>query len=82
MPINFSINQRVRVKKSSGSGKTPSESVRGTEGKIAEQLMTEWSGTLLELEDGESRLLYVEFDSGNTEAISVDWLEAISAQSN
>ena len=78
MQIKFSINQRVRVKTSDGSGKTPPESTRGAEGKIAEQLMSDWAGTLLALEDGETRLLYVELDNGTTEAISVDWLEAIS----
>ena len=80
MQIKFSVNQRVRVKISGGSGKTPSESFRGAEGKIAEQLMDDWADTLLALEEGEIRLLYVELDNGSTEAISVEWLEAISSQ--
>ena len=78
MQIKFSINQRVRVKTSNGSGKTPPESTRGAEGKIAEQLMSDWSGTLLALEPEETRLLYVELDNGSTEAISEDWLEPIN----
>ena len=78
MQIKFSVNQRVRVKTSNGSGKTPPESTRGAEGKIAEQLMGDWAGTLLALEEGEIRLLYVELDNGTTEAISVEWLEIIS----
>ncbi len=78
MQTNFSVNQRVRVKKSNGSHRTPSETAKGAEGKIAEQLMDDWTGTRLALEDGENRLLYVELDGGTTEAISVDWLEAIS----
>ena len=78
MQQKFAVNQRVRVKKSGGSGKTPSEGMRGSEGKIAVQLMDDWSGTLLELKEDETRLLYVELDSGATEAISVEWLEPIS----
>ncbi len=78
MQIKFSINQRVRVKTSDGSSKTPPESARGAEGKIAEQIMSDWAGTRLALEDGETRILYVELDNGNVEAISVDWLEAIN----
>ena len=78
MQIKFSINQRVRVKTSNGSTKTPPESARGAEGKIAEQLMDDWAGTRLALEAGEPRLLYVELDSGTTETISEDWLEPIS----
>ena len=78
MQIKFSVNQRVRVKTSDGSGKTPPESARGAEGKIVEQLMGDWAGTLLALEEGEIRLLYVELDNGTTEAISVEWLEIIS----
>ena len=78
MQIKVSINQRVRVKTKDGSGKTPSESVRGAEGKIAEQIMSDWAGTRLALEEGEIRLLYVEFDDETTEAISVEWLEAIN----
>jgi len=77
MQIKFSVNQRVRVKTSEGSGKTPPESARGAEGKIAEQLMDDWAGTLLALEEGETRILYVEFDNGTVEAISVGWLETI-----
>ena len=77
MQIKFSINQRVRVKTSNGPHTSPPESARGAEGKIAEQLMTDWAGTLLALEPEETRLLYVELDSGTTEAISEDWLEAI-----
>ena len=77
MQINFSINQRVRVKTSNGLGKSPPESARGQEGKIAEQILSDWAGTRLALEEGESRLLYVELDNGATEAISVDWLEPI-----
>ena len=82
MQQNFSISQRVRVKTAGGSGKIPSESVRGAEGKIAEQLMDDWAGTLLALEEGEIRLLYVEFDDGATEAISVEWLESITETSS
>ncbi len=78
MQANFSVNQRVRVKTSNGSQQTPSESARGAEGKIVEQLMDDWAGTRLALEDGETRLLYVELDGGSTEAISVDWLEPIN----
>ena len=78
MQANFTVNQRVRIKASGGSGKTPSEGLRGAEGKIAVQLMDDWAGTLLELKEDETRLLYVELDSGATEAISVDWLEPIS----
>ncbi len=78
MQLKFSINQRVRVKTSNGSHKTPPESARGAEGKIAEQLMSDWAGTLLALEPDETRILYVELDSGSTEAISEDWLEPIS----
>lgn len=78
MQQKFAVNQRVRVKTSGGSGKAPSEGMRGAEGKIAEQLMDDWAGTLLELKEGETRLLYVELDSGATEAISIDWLEPIS----
>ena len=78
MQIKFSINQRVRVKTTNGSQQKPPESTRGTEGKIAEQLMGDWAGTRLALEPGETRLLYVEFEGGTTEAISEDWLEPIS----
>ena len=78
MQEKFSINQRVRVKTSNGSHKPPPESARGAEGKIAEQLMSDWAGTRLALEPEETRLLYVELDSGTTEAISEDWLEPIN----
>ena len=78
MQIKFSINQRVRVKTSNGTHASPPENTRGAEGKIAEQIMSDWAGTRLALEDGETRILYVELDNGNTEAISVDWLEAIN----
>ena len=77
MQIKFSINQRVRVKTSNGPQTSPPESTRGAEGKIAEQIMSDWAGTRLALEEGETHLLYVELDNGATEAISVDWIEAI-----
>ena len=44
--------------------------------------MDDWAGTLLALEEGEIRLLYVEFDDGATEAISVEWLESITETSS
>jgi hypothetical protein len=78
MPSNFSINQRVRVKTSNGAHKPPTEAAKGAEGKIAEQLMDDWTGTRLALEPGETRLLYVEFESGTTEAISEEWLEPMT----
>lgn len=77
MQSKYSVNQRVRVKTSNGPHPPP-ESARGAEGKIAEQLMSDWSGTRLALEPGEPYLLYVELDSGATEAISVEWLEPIT----
>lgn len=78
MQMKFTVNQRVRVKTADGKGKMPPDSARGAEGKIAEQLMSDWAGTRLALEPGESNILYVELDNGTTEAISVDWLEPIT----
>ena len=40
-------------------------------------MMDDWARTLLELKEDETRLLYVELNSGATKAIGVDRLELI-----
>ncbi len=77
LPYQFQVDQRVRIRRrGGGKHRQPSESSRGALGTIAPQMTGDWSGTKLELESGIPNVYYVTLDSGATEIIAEDWLEA------
>ncbi len=76
-PVRYAVNQRVRIKTANGGHYAPSEGTKGVEGKIAEQIMSDWAGTRLAVEAGTPRAYYVELDDGEIELISEDWFEAV-----
>ena len=76
-PVRYRVDQRVRIKTAHGGHNAPSESTRGAEGKIAEQLMLDWAGTRLAVEAGTPRTYYVEIDDGEVELINEEWFEVV-----
>ncbi len=76
-PVRYTVNQRVRIKTASSGHRPPSTAARGSEGTIAEQIMSDWAGTRLAVEAGTPRTYYVQIDDGEIELISEDWFDVI-----
>ena len=76
-PVRYRVDQRVRIKTAHSGLDAPSESTRGAEVKIAEQLMLDWAGTRLAVEAGTPRIYYVEVEEGQVELISEAWFEPV-----
>ena len=65
----FQAHQRVRVREESREGSQPDKRLLGKEGTIRYSMGTPLEGGLLSF-------YFVEFDGGEVESISHDWLES------